>query len=160
MEWSWYWMNECFQLRRYDREAGVQECKNQTNVDKWRNILHCATIKFILRHKADSVTLFQIKDWIKIIKEFPWSVQIYLDCELWCLNFDNTGYIGRDSGRKKRVKVGVGGESWGYIRISQYQIKKNSSVQHCVPFLQYCSSSNILIDLKLIKNMWCVKELI
>ena len=110
---------------------GKQECKSariklMSTSDKWRNILHCATIKFILRHKADSVTLFQIKDWIKIIKEFPWSVQIYLDCELWCLNFDNTGYIGRDSGRKKRVKVGVGGESWGYIRISQYQEKQFS----------------------------------
>ena len=60
----------------------MSECKNQTNDDKWRNILHFATIKFIRRHKAASVTLFQIIDWIKIIKKFPWSVQLYLDCEL------------------------------------------------------------------------------
>ena len=65
-------------------------------------------------------------------------------------NFDDTGYIGRDSGRKKRVKVGVG------VRVEATSgsvcIKKNSSVQHCVPFLQYCSSSNILIDFQLMKN--------
>ena len=50
------------------------------------------------------------------------------------------------------------GLRWGWgVRVEatsgSVSIKKNSSVQHCVPFLQYCSSSNILIDLKLIKNM-------
>ena len=46
-------------------------------------------------------------------------------------NFDDTGYIGRDSGRKKRAEVGVGGRE---LRLHPYQfsLKKNSSVQHCV----------------------------
>ena len=43
---------------------------------------------YVLRHKAASVTIFQIKDWIKIIKEFPWSVLIFLDCEL-CVESEN-----------------------------------------------------------------------
>ena len=33
-------------------------------------------------------------------------------------NFDDTGYIGRDSGRKKRAEVGVGGRE---LRLHPYQ---------------------------------------
>ena len=58
---------------------------------------------------------------------------------------------------RSELRWGLGGESWGYIRIS---IKKNSSFQHCVLtgfqyIYVYFSSSNTLIDFQLIKNMIC-----
>ena len=54
---------------------------------------------YVLRHKAASVTIFQIKDWIKIIKEFPWSVLIYLDCEL-CVETENAENFSGDKLKK------------------------------------------------------------
>ena len=52
-------------------------------------------------------------------------------------NFDDTGYIGRDTGRKMRAEVGVGGRE---LRLHPYQFKE----KQFSPTLCFYSSIEVL----------------